>query len=110
MEVAAWGEAASLQGDSLGSFFPTGRWLEGRPVFRKSEGGTRYLRMRYWGTGWIVADTLEGSTGFLASGRATISPGDLAAGQSVKKGLEGWQYSGCGEGWRTFRGQISCRA
>ena len=35
VKVAATGEARRLQGNSLGSYLPTGKWSEGRPVYRQ---------------------------------------------------------------------------
>ena len=43
--VAARGEVARKHGQSLGSYLPTGSWLEGRPVYSMNGGETRYLRM-----------------------------------------------------------------
>ena len=35
VKVTATGEARRLQGDCLGSYLPTGRWSQGRPVYRQ---------------------------------------------------------------------------
>ena len=35
VKVAATGEVRRLKGDCLGSYLPTGRWSQGRPVYRQ---------------------------------------------------------------------------
>ena len=107
VEVAARGEASRVHGKSLGSYFPTGSWLEGRPVYSKTEGETRYLRVAEGNTGWGVSDELNGDGGFFASGRGTLSPGDPAAGASVRFGREGWRYVDSDGEWRDSRGQVT---
>ena len=106
VEVAARGEAARSQDKSLGSYFPTGSWLEGRPVYSKTEGETHYLRVPEGATDWGVSDELNGEIGFFNSGRGTLSPGDPAAGASVREGVEGWVYWSDGE-LQDSRGQVT---
>ena len=111
--MAARGEAANTRQQELGSYLPTGDWLQGRPVYSKAEGETRYLSMVEWGVGWAVTDkqvvaslASSGGRAFLASGRGTISPGDPAAGPSVRGGWQGWSYWSDGE-WLDSRGQVT---
>ena len=113
VEVAARGEAVwTRQEEELGSFSPTGRWQEGRPVYGKTGGETRYLRMAEGKSGWLLSPTLRGGGGLLESARGTLSPGDPAAGPSVRFGREGWWYWDGGEWWeggewRDSRGQLT---
>ena len=95
--VAAQGEVAKAQDQSLGSYFPNGNWLEGRPVYWKQKGEIRYLRMREGGITWLVSANDKGSNFNLESGRGTLSPGDSAAGPSAKLGFEGWAYADSGK-------------
>ena len=104
--MAARGEAATVRQQELGSYSATGLWLEGRPVYEKTEGETRYLRMEEGKSGWQVGPTLVGTGAWLTSGRGTLSPGDPAAGASVRNGWEGWQYADGGE-WQESRGLVT---
>ena len=106
VEVAARGEAAKKHKSKLGSYSATGRWLEGRPVYEKTEGATRHLRMAEGRTDWQVSSRLVGTGASLESGRGTLSPGDPAAGASVRSGVEGWRYWDGGE-WQDSRGLVT---
>jgi hypothetical protein len=98
VEVAATGEAARLYPTSLGSFLPTGGWLEGRPVYQR-EGGGRWLVVKEgdpytgnWG-GWVITDSsVDFVTYSFMSGRGTLSPGQEEAGGSRRLGWTGWVY------------------
>ena len=106
VEVAGKGEVARLRGGELGSYVPTGSWLEGRPVYSKSKGGRRELRMDEGSNGWYVIPPGAGSHALLASGRGSLSPGDPAAGGSVRAGLGGWWYWG-GTDWQDSGEQLN---
>ena len=110
VEVTGRGKIANIMQHEMGSYFPAGNWLDGRPVYKKTEGETRYLRMEEGRSGWRVSPTLVGTGGYLESGRATVSPGSPAAGPSVRLGREGWRYWGGAE-WQHSEGElaITCR-
>ena len=114
VEVSSRGEvAAGIWWDARVAFFPTDDWLEGRPVYRKDEGETHFLRMEEGGNGWLVSPVMKGNRGFLNSGRRTISPGSSAAGPSVRLGTEDWRFVAGGwrrvgdRGWKDARGQVT---
>ena len=69
-----------------------GRWSEGRPVYKKDDGETRYLLVREGGTTWSITDSTTDTGGWIQSGRGTNSPSSSEAGPSVKKGVTGWRY------------------
>ena len=109
VEVAAQGGrgAALIRQAELGSYFPTDRWLQGRPVYSKTEGGIRYLKIPKGYNTWSVDNTLNGTEFFLYSGRGTLSPGDSAAGPSLKEGTEGWSYWADGVDWEDSGSRIT---
>ena len=107
VEVAARGKAATVRQHEMGSYLPTGSWLDGRPVYRKEEGETRYLRMAEVKIGWRVTTTQEGTSSWLVSGRSTLSPGDPSAERSLEQEQEGWKYVDSDGEWQDSRGQIT---
>ena len=108
VEVDAGGEVARLQGQARGSYFPTGSWAEGRPVYAKVEGTPGFLRMKDSHVGWQFAPTESGNFTWLTGERGTLSPGDPAAGGSLRVGQEGWNYwDDAGREWKESRGQLT---
>ena len=116
MEVKAIGELARTRRKELGSYVPTGNWIEGRPVYGNEEGEPRYLRLAEGKPGWGIGPSpaltvsttcstcLGGAT--LKSGRGTLSPGSLKAGPSVRKGQQGWQWKDGRGNWRESIGRL----
>ena len=112
VDVAAQGEAAVVRKAELGTYLPTGDWLQGHPIYSKTEGETRYLRMAEQANGWRVADARLGINSFLKNQRGTLSPGDADAQPNVWFGLskEGWRYwndESDGKKWQRSRGQVT---
>ena len=110
VEVTGRGKIATIMQHVMGDYFPAGNWLDGRPVYKKNEGETRYLRMEEGLGNWLVSATLVGTGLYLESGRATNSPGSPAAGPSVRLGREGWRYWD-GLEWQDSKGElaVTCR-
>ena len=104
VEVAAMGEAAVIRQESMGAYLPTGQWRHGRPIYRKTEGGTRYLMIA--NGGWSVVDTLEATSFSLEGGRGTLSPGHPATGPSLYQGWQGWRYW-AGKKWKDSKGELT---
>ena len=69
-----------------------GRWSEGRPVYKKAEGETRFLLVKEGRTEWYVSGSITGDDNYLVSGRATNTPGSPWAGPSVREGTTSWRY------------------
>ena len=69
-----------------------GTWSEGRPVFKKVGGETRFLFIKEGRTEWYVSGSITGDDTYLVSGRATNSPGSAEAGPSVRSGTTSWRY------------------
>ena len=69
-----------------------GTWSEGRPVFKKVGGETRFLFIKEGRTEWYVSGSITGDDTYLVSGRATNSPGSPEAGPSVRSGTTSWRY------------------
>ena len=88
--VEVGGRALPAGDTDIGSYTPTGNWRSGRPIYRQTAGGTRYLKLILGAWGVYPKQLGVGPT--LRSGRGTLSPGDPAAGPSVKEGLEGWKF------------------
>ena len=83
--VTATGRAKTVQGSKLGTYTPTGDWMEGRPVYRQEKGKRYYLIIPEKGTTWAVHDTPKTRAGYIRNTKATNSPGDRA------KGMR-WEY------------------
>ena len=67
--------------------------MEGRPVYVKSVGQERhYLLVVEGQSTWSIRSSLEDKTAYLESGRGTNSPGDPAAGPSVRLGVSSWRF------------------
>ena len=70
-----------------------GRWSEGRPVYKKVNGETRYLLVGEGLTGWVIDDSTASTGAFIEGGRGTNSPSSPEAGPSVRFGWTGWVYA-----------------
>ena len=91
--VRASGLAAAFHDRSLGSYTPSGEWMEGRPVYVKLGGEeSRYLMVAEGKTSWSVRTAPLGKLVLLESGRGTNSPGDPGAGPSVRLGVREWRF------------------
>jgi len=69
-----------------------GRWSEGRPVFKKVEGGPRFLFVKEGYSTWSIRSSTTAAEDWVLSGRATNSPSSPKAGPSVRFGLTRWRY------------------
>ena len=69
-----------------------GRWSQGRPVFKKVDGETKFLLVKEGKQNWIISSSTTGTTGPITSGRATNSPSSPEAGLSVRRGVTRWRY------------------
>ena len=110
VEVATGGEVARLQGQASGSYFHTGSWAEGRPVYAKTVGTPGFLRLKDSHVGWEVAPTVSGNLSWISGGRGTLSPGDPAAGGSFRyrDDRQAWAYwHEERKEWRDSKGQIT---
>ena len=69
-----------------------GRWSEGRPIFKKVDGETRFLLVAEGDTVWSITDSTTATGAWIQSGRATNSPSSPEAGPSVRLGGTRWRY------------------
>ena len=69
-----------------------GRWSEGRPIFKKVDGETRFLSVKEGKTQWSIRSSTTATVAWIQSGRATNSPSSPEAGASVKMGVSRWRY------------------
>ena len=90
--VRGEGEVERKGGEYLGEYLATEDWSEGRPVYMM-DGEKRYLLVKEGTTNWFVSNTVDGTTSYLLSGRATVSPGHPEAGPSKRWGYAGWRYN-----------------
>ena len=81
-----------------------GRWSEGRPVFKKVDGETRFLIVKEGTTNWSIDDSTTETEVWIISGRATNSPASPEAGASVRLGVTRWRYD---DGSKWAEGDIS---
>ena len=110
VDVAARGEAAEILQSRLGSYYPEGRWSQGRPIYRfKGDKEINYLRVAPGAAFWTLMDSPTSRGAYLQGGKGTLSPGDPAAGPNLKSGLEGWNYY-TGKEWEDSgsRVTVSC--
>ena len=93
VDVAARGEAGEILKSRLGSYYPEGRWSQGRPIYRfTGDRKINYLRVAPGAAFWSLSESATSLGGYLQGGKGTLSPGDPAAGPNLKSGLEGWNY------------------
>ena len=83
-----------------------GRWSEGRPVYKKVDGETRYLSVVEGTAVWSITDSTTATVSFILSGRATNSPSSPEAGPSVRAGVTRWRY--WDGGWQEGDINVSC--
>ena len=79
-------------------------WSEGRPVFKKVDGKTRFLSVPEGMTTWTIKSSITVTGAFIHSGRATNSPTSPEAGPSVRLWVTRWQYA---SGGKFVEGDIS---
>ena len=96
--VATVGGAPSHLAGSTGTFLPTERWSQGRPVYQLGQDGQRLLLVGPGKTVWSVRTSVDAASSLLLSGRATDSPGQPEAAASARFGVTRWRCRGVG-GW-----------
>ena len=67
-------------------------WSEGRLVFKKANGETRFLLVREGTSGWIINSVTTATGAWIQSGKATNSPSSPEAGPRVREGVARWRY------------------
>ena len=85
-----------------------GRWSEGRPVFKKVDGETRFLLVREGETTWTIRSSTTATGAWIQSGRATNSPSSPEAGPSVRLGVTRWRYADGKGGWKEGDISVTC--
>jgi len=83
-----------------------GRWSEGRPVFKKVDGETRFLLVKEGYTIWYISSSTTATGGWIQSGRATNSPSSPEAGPRVREGVTEWRYND--NGWKEGDISVTC--
>jgi len=108
VRVAGEGEVVEKQGSSLGDYrLEEGRWSEGRPVFKKINGETRFLIVGEGSSSWYIQTSTTATGGWISSGRATNSPSSPEAGPSVRREVTRWRYFGGGK-WNEGDISVTC--
>lgn len=97
--VAVAGEAASRLASSTGTFLPTKRWSQGRPIYQLGQDGQCLLLVGPGKTVWSVRTSVDAVSSLLLSGRATDSPGQPEAAASARFGVTRWRCR-AGGGWQ----------
>ena len=69
-----------------------GRWNAGRPVFKKTDGATRFLFVPRGLTAWAIKDSITAAGSRIVGGRGTNSPTSPEAGPSDREGVTRWRY------------------
>ena len=83
-----------------------GRWSEGRPVFKKINGYSRFLLVQEeWSNVWTIRQKTFADGAYIQSGRATNSPSSPEAGASVRFGETRWTYT---PGWKEGDISVTC--
>ena len=82
-------------------------WSEGRPVFKKVDGKTRFLSVPEGKITWGIRSSTTGTESFIQSGRGTNSPSSPEAGPSVRFGTTRWRYTP-GSGWKEGDIHVTC--
>ena len=71
-----------------------GRWSEGRPVFKKVDGYSRFLLVQEaWSDAWTIRRSITDDGAYIQSGRATNSPTSPQAGSNDGKKSTTWRYA-----------------
>jgi len=73
-----------------------GRWSEGRPIFKKVNGETRFLIVAEGYIVWSITDNTTATEAWITSGRGTNSPSSPEAGPSFSEGVTRWMYTSTG--------------
>ena len=84
-----------------------GSWSKARPVFKKVNGYTRFLLVKFGEINWRIQSSTSGTAAYIVSGRGTNSPASPAAGPSVTEGVSRWRYWN-GYGWREGYISVTC--
>ena len=69
-----------------------GRWSEGRPIFKKVDGETRFLFVLEGWTVWSIRSSTTATGAWIISGRGTNSPSSPEAGPSDSEEVTRWRY------------------
>jgi len=92
VRVAGEGDVVEEQDLSLGDYrLEEGRWIEGRPIFKKVGGETRFLFVSEEEAQWEIRSSTT-DTAYIRSGKATNSPASPEAESSVHAGVTRWTY------------------
>ena len=86
-----------------------GRWSEGRPVFKKVDGYSRFLLVQEeWSNAWTIRQKTFADGAYIQSGRATNSPTSPEAGPNAGSEVTRWRYAASGNSWEEGDISITC--
>ena len=86
-----------------------GRWSEGRPVFKKVDGRSRFLLVQEgWSNAWTIRQSTTDDGAYIQSGRATSSPAAPEAGSQVGEEVTRWRYAAPGNTWEEGDISVTC--
>lgn len=102
-------EVRKHRSTELGDYrLQTNKWSCGRPVYQLVNSAVeRYLLVQYGQVEWRLKSSVNTSTAFIQSGKATNSPTSAEAGPKVKDRLTRWRYDS-NSVWKEGDITVSC--